>query len=236
MTCFRNEGRHGFTQTELLIVMVITLLLMALLLPAVKLIRAQAVRTECASNLRQCGLTLFALAGDNEGLLLDVNPIAEMHRMPEGAAQLANYCDVMTIFTCPVYKVLRLQTIDKSAGYMTYSYFPGHSFPLFRDGQGWPREISKVSQSIVMSDVLFDAVVWNYVSANHGSRLSEPIRSPGWPASAQRRGPRSALTASLGANSLMGDGRVEYHNLAGLKNYGSMYNWCEVNVFAAPLE
>lgn len=57
----------GFTLIELMIVMVIIGILLSLLLPGVFQGREQAIKTECANNMRQCGIALWSYAKDNDG-------------------------------------------------------------------------------------------------------------------------------------------------------------------------
>lgn len=59
----------GFTLIELLVVIAIISLLVSILLPSLNRAKDLARRAMCASNLRNCGTSLFLYAGDNGGTL-----------------------------------------------------------------------------------------------------------------------------------------------------------------------
>ncbi|MBN8524657.1 MAG: type II secretion system protein [Planctomycetes bacterium] len=65
--------RKGFTLIELLVVLAIIVLLASLLLPAIKVVQEQALRSTCASNLRQCGIAALAYASDWDGIFPQQN-------------------------------------------------------------------------------------------------------------------------------------------------------------------
>ena len=74
MACGRNRvgavrGRNAFTLVELLVVIGIIALLIAILMPAMSKARETAVRTACASNLRQIHSGVVMYANENRGWL-----------------------------------------------------------------------------------------------------------------------------------------------------------------------
>ena len=68
---FRVCGRSGFTLTELLVVIATLALLAALMLPALSqgLDRDTSIKVQCANQLRQLGMAMTVLAGENTGII-----------------------------------------------------------------------------------------------------------------------------------------------------------------------
>jgi prepilin-type N-terminal cleavage/methylation domain-containing protein len=58
---------RGFTLMELLVVITVIGVLVAMLLPAIKMVRDSAKSLQCKNNLRQMGIAYFGYAIDNEG-------------------------------------------------------------------------------------------------------------------------------------------------------------------------
>ena len=63
----RSSARHGFTLTELLVVIVVIAVLVGLLVPSTSGNRAKASRIQCVNNLKNVGLALRIFAADHTG-------------------------------------------------------------------------------------------------------------------------------------------------------------------------
>lgn len=86
-----ESRRPAFTLVELLVVLGIIALLISILMPTLNKARQQAKRVQCASNLRQCGVSLLLYAQENNGWIVPVGdwdpnsgPIDPNTGKPEG--------------------------------------------------------------------------------------------------------------------------------------------------------
>jgi prepilin-type N-terminal cleavage/methylation domain-containing protein/prepilin-type processing-associated H-X9-DG protein len=68
-----RKDKTGFTLIELLVVVAIMGVLIAILLPALKQARDNAIRVKCASNFHQIGMGLSYYLNDNNGFIPYIN-------------------------------------------------------------------------------------------------------------------------------------------------------------------
>ncbi|MGA2656211.1 MAG: prepilin-type N-terminal cleavage/methylation domain-containing protein [Verrucomicrobiota bacterium] len=81
----------GFTLIELLVVIAIIAILAAMLLPALARAKAKALRTQCASNLKQQAVACMLYAGNFGDLLPSVDAAEPVDPDPAGTGAVATY-------------------------------------------------------------------------------------------------------------------------------------------------
>jgi prepilin-type N-terminal cleavage/methylation domain-containing protein len=72
-----SDGGKGFTLVELLTVIAVLGVLMAVMVPSVRLARELSLEADCQSNLRQLGIILRTYSGDHDGVF--PNPLYLYH-------------------------------------------------------------------------------------------------------------------------------------------------------------
>jgi len=218
--------RSGFTLIELLVVLSIVALLVALLLPALRKARSVALRTTCATQLRQHGLALHFYTEDYRGALPDksgryLDPhamdengtyneltdqgymSAEMRVCPANYWATASRSEVAGNYS---YKVShdRLTTHPDFVG--TYHYVGGgFGYEAGKKPGGWDwdytfyrKHLAQPSRWIMTIDwlQLADDVNWVYF---------------GWKVERYRLSSHDSLREPSGLNSLYADGHVTWY-------------------------
>ena len=168
--------RQAFTLLELLVVVSIISLLVAMLLPAIKMVRDGARATRCMGNLRQMGYAEEAYSNDNEGFLA-------MAKAPDGPWQfhLREYVDregtqnkalrqSSNIFGCPSYPIADWTMEDwwatQSSGYLHTAVVSG----AWDWAVPWP--------FVPTNSLLTDGLFWNGWSSATRSTASRPAERP----------------------------------------------------------
>ena len=95
-----SARKHGFTLTELLVVIGIAAIIAAILFPVFASARRKARMTECASNLHQIGLALHQYANDNDGDYPPDDPLLS-HNPHLVWTLLTPYTHNADVFHCP---------------------------------------------------------------------------------------------------------------------------------------
>jgi type II secretory pathway pseudopilin PulG len=102
--------RSGFTIIELLVIMIISVILAALLLPATARARGESQSVVCRSNLRQLGTALRMYLDDSDGVypysssFPATNPEGISHWFDALALNIPNAKWGEGVFKCPVYR------------------------------------------------------------------------------------------------------------------------------------
>jgi len=207
-----QKNRHGFTLIEMLVVIAIIAILILLTATFVRRGVDSANRTRCASNLRQCGIYLFAHAVENRGNLPLGNTSGDGYPdkySPEFIkAMLANDVD-FSVWNCPAVKAPPLNSTENSVNHVrgTYQYFP-HLLGA--------KSVSDLnSNTLLMQDLIYTfGGEWRSNHSKGGTLRRDAIS--GNPSFSTYFG-----GTPEGLNILFGDGRVQWslwrENMEGFK-------------------
>ena len=167
-------GKFKFTLIELIITITIFLVLIALLLPALSVVKLKANRTKCNSNIRQYVMTQILYAKDNDGYLIngERRPLGlndSMLRWP-----LESYD-----FMVEEYGISDLLCRNGHAGGVLdynvvygpqtgYMYFGNHGDlqKMLPDYQ-LPKKITHTFNSVLFSDAITRSTTWKFTWVPH---------------------------------------------------------------------
>jgi prepilin-type N-terminal cleavage/methylation domain-containing protein/prepilin-type processing-associated H-X9-DG protein len=232
--------QKAFTLIELLVVISIIALLLSILIPSLQKAKELTMRVVCASNLRQCGLSLLLYANDNEDDLPFIDRITNSDGCQPSIFQSLTYTSVNLSHILEAYigdfKIWRCPSISRAAiindprntrniSYCTYYYFPSRKYPTFGDSETQPKSFTSTKSptlKVMMQDYYLGNIKFETVYYNHGkgsAYQSLPEINPSY-------GYKSGILYKdgNGANLLFYDGHVNWYNFKKLEDIGSYLN------------
>jgi len=102
-SCYQKPRRHGFTLTEMMVVVVIVAVLAAISFPIGRSVLAKSRRAACLSNLRQIGVGLEAYLQDHAQVMPEIaaGRKTKADEAPVLETELASYLPNPEVFHCP---------------------------------------------------------------------------------------------------------------------------------------
>ncbi|HMQ15463.1 MAG TPA: DUF1559 domain-containing protein, partial [Phycisphaerae bacterium] len=230
----QRTPRAAFTMVELLVVVAIIALLLAMLLPGLARARQQALRTKCATNLRQFGLALHQYAADHRGRAM---PLAYWQTTPDSPyvtywwgrdepagvdvtrgltwPYIASDLRHASVYECPVqppgtFEIMQGQskTLTSTYGYNGYYLSPKHT-PGWADLIGkrpWRtmETVSGPSRVLAFSDTMLDWGGW----LKNSALLDPPMLYQGFGGWTENESPTTSFRHEWRANATFVDGHV----------------------------
>jgi len=209
-----SKGNIAFTLVELLAVIAIIGILAALLMPAFGGVREKASRVKCANNLRQCGVALFAYAGEHNGELpasagvLPNTPASRAYPDYIGSTPqdslvslLQGYVTDFRIWGCPSINAVPINDPTNSGLRSTYQYFAG--FYLVGSTKINSQRMAGVAaRSLLMQDCTYTYNAWRSCHNSGGVRTTSDPNNPSFTL--------YFGGVPTGMNVLFGDGSVKW--------------------------
>jgi type II secretory pathway pseudopilin PulG len=230
----RNDkptGSAAFTLVELMVVIFMTAVLTALLLPALSSAKERARRAICKGNLGQLYVVCAGYANDNADVLPSaVDDIGEYHSIRLSDRTFTNLVETYAggssnIFYCPnlVFRAgpNGLITHDQNGYIIGYSYLAVDIVPSAIPGMDYSLEPVKLSTTAVTNELLADANYWTL--AQNGAiplmKLAPHTKAGVAMAQGLSGGTNSASIGALGGNIELFDGSVNWRAIKSMQTF-----------------
>ena len=219
-----STGKKGFTLVELLVVIGIIALLISMLLPALNKARNTAVRTQCASNIRQLGTFWHLYANDHKGFFPNtgMNYNLEMFLWEQRQTFVDKYgVSDGKFFFCP-------RSFYPHADYWNYqiTYYPPKDI-MIAGYMFWPAQANNTSAMTVSWDLAAGTNLPPLVKNSDRRAAEIPLAfdftmyssSEGYKLASHMEGGQKPA----GGNVLYGDGHAVWKRFENMTRAGSPY-------------